>query len=256
VSRYGLLPAQLLPVAGWLVGNLGKILVPLLGGEHGCAAYLADGVVGVEVPELDGAAGVCGRENALRTEDCRLDKGVGGHWCLAGLLRLAGIGDVPQCDRAVLAGDGERLPVRAERPLRVLLPPGRVVSAQRPAAMQQWMTIPVTVVDTIFRALADVMPEQVHAGHHADLNIAHVSGIGPDGRFFQDLLNIPGGGWGAGRHADGMCATVCINDGDTHNTPVEANEARLPVLIDTYRLRPDSGGPGPAPGRPRGRDLG
>lgn len=132
----------------------------------------------------------------------------------------------------------------AFRPLRVLLPPGRVVSAQKPAAMQQWMTIPVTVVDTIFRALSDVMPEQVHAGHHADLNIAHVSGIGPDGRFFQDLLNIPGGGWGAGRHHDGMCATVCINDGDTHNTPVEANEARLPILIDTYRLRPDSGGPG------------
>lgn len=132
----------------------------------------------------------------------------------------------------------------AFRPLEVILPPGRVISAERPAAMQWWMTIPVTVVDTIFKALATAMPEQVHAAHHADLNIAHISGIDDDGRFFQDLVNIPGGGWGAGAHADGMPATVCINDGDTHNTPVEANEARLPILVETYRLRPDSGGPG------------
>jgi len=132
----------------------------------------------------------------------------------------------------------------AFRPLEVILPPGRVISAERPAAMQWWMTIPVTVVDTIFKALATAMPEQVHAAHHADLNIAHISGIDDNGRFFQDLVNIPGGGWGAGAHADGMPATVCINDGDTHNTPVEANEARLPILVETYRLRPDSGGPG------------
>ncbi|GAA4552778.1 hydantoinase B/oxoprolinase family protein [Pseudonocardia xishanensis] len=132
----------------------------------------------------------------------------------------------------------------AFRALEVVLPPGRVVSAERPAAMQWWMTIPVTVVETIFKALATAMPEQVHAAHHADLNIAHLSGIDPQGRFFQDLVNIPGGGWGAGRHADGMAATVCINDGDTHNTPVEANEARLPILVETYRLRNDSGGAG------------
>lgn len=132
----------------------------------------------------------------------------------------------------------------AFRPLQVILPPGRVVSAQRPAAMQWWMTIPITVVDTIFKALATAMPDQVHAGHHADLNIAHISGIDQEGHFFQDLVNIPGGGWGAGAHGDGMPATVCINDGDTHNTPVEANEARLPILVETYRLRTDSGGPG------------
>ncbi|WP_281690373.1 hydantoinase B/oxoprolinase family protein [Pseudonocardia thermophila] len=132
----------------------------------------------------------------------------------------------------------------AFRPLEVVLPPGRVVSAERPAAMQRWMTIPITVVDTIFKALAEAMPDTVHAAHHADLNIASLSGIDQQGRFFQDLVNIPGGGWGAGRHADGMPATVCINDGDTHNTPVEANEARLPIHVETYRLRDDSGGAG------------
>lgn len=132
----------------------------------------------------------------------------------------------------------------AFRPLKVVLPPGRVVSAVRPAPMQWWMTIPVTVVDTIIAALAPAMPEHVIAGHHADLNAASISGIDSAGRFFHDLLNVPGGGWGAGSAFDGMPATVCINDGDTHNTPVEANEARLPIVVHRYGLREDSGGAG------------
>ncbi len=41
-----------------------------------------------------------------------------------------------------------------------------------------------------------------------------------------------------------MCVTVCINDGDTHNAAIEATEARLPVLIEDYGLRQDSGGAG------------
>jgi N-methylhydantoinase B len=132
----------------------------------------------------------------------------------------------------------------AFRPLEVVLPPGRVVSAVRPAAMLWWMTIPVTVVDTIIRALAPAMPQRAVAGHHADLNAAVISGVDPDGRFFYDMINLPGGGWGAGAGFDGMPATICINDGDTHNTPVEANEARLPIVVHRYGLRTDSGGPG------------
>ena len=34
------------------------------------------------------------------------------------------------------------------------MPVGRVISAQRPAPMRWWMTFPMTVVDTIFKALA------------------------------------------------------------------------------------------------------
>ena len=50
------------------------------------------------------------------------------------------------------------------------LPPGRRESARcKPAAMRMWMTIPMTVVDTIFRALAPAIPTRVIAGHHADL---------------------------------------------------------------------------------------
>ena len=55
------------------------------------------------------------------------------------------------------------------RALDIVLPPGRVVSAVKPAAMRMWMTYPMTIVDTIFKALAPALPDQVIAGHHADL---------------------------------------------------------------------------------------
>jgi N-methylhydantoinase B len=53
-----------------------------------------------------------------------------------------------------------------------------------------------------------------------------------------------GGGWGAKHDGDGMSATIAINDGDTHNGPSEQVEAKYPLLVERYCLRPDSGGAG------------
>jgi N-methylhydantoinase B len=132
------------------------------------------------------------------------------------------------------------------RALKVILPPGKVVSAEKPAAVRWWMTIPMTIVDTIFRALAPAIPDHVIAGHHADIVVPYMYGTDQrSGRFFIDpMFGVPGGGWGATSRHDGMSATICINDGDTHNTPVEAGEVRIPYITEYYRLRPDSGGPG------------
>jgi N-methylhydantoinase B len=41
-----------------------------------------------------------------------------------------------------------------------------------------------------------------------------------------------------------MSATIAINDGDTHNGPSEQVEAKYPLLVERYALRPDSGGAG------------
>lgn len=131
------------------------------------------------------------------------------------------------------------------RPLTVILPPGRVVSARRPAAMRWWMTIPMTVVDTIIRAVSPAMPQETIAGHHADLCASTLFGVDHrTGYFFFQSGGLPGGGWGAKSDEDGISATVCINDGDTHNSPVESSEAKGPVIFDERSLRPDSGGPG------------
>ena len=65
------------------------------------------------------------------------------------------------------------------RALEIVLPPGRVVSALKPAAMRMWMTYPMTIIDTIFKALAPAIPERIIAGHHADLVVGRVNGRRP-----------------------------------------------------------------------------
>ena len=131
------------------------------------------------------------------------------------------------------------------RNLNVVLPPGRIVSAVRPAPMRWWMTFPMTIVDTIFKALSPALPDAVIAGHHADLCVGAVAGHQPStGELFLAFLGPLGGGWGAKRTEDGVSATVCINDGDTHNSPCEQMEAKYPLLFERHALIPDSGGAG------------
>lgn len=131
------------------------------------------------------------------------------------------------------------------RPLKIILPPGRVVSAVRPSPMRWWMTFPMTIVDTIFKALAPAIPDRVIAAHHADLMSCMINGRMPgDGRIYLVSGGLIGGGWGAKQGEDGASATICINDGDTHNSPVEQIEAKYPMIVERYALREDSGGAG------------
>jgi N-methylhydantoinase B len=131
------------------------------------------------------------------------------------------------------------------RSLKSIVPPGRVVSATRPAPMRWWMTYPMTIVDTIFKALEPAIPDRVIAGHHADLLVAACHGINPrTHEFFIANFGPLGGGWGAKRSEDGVSATVCINDGDTHNGPNEQAEAKFPLVVESYALVSDSGGAG------------
>ena len=131
------------------------------------------------------------------------------------------------------------------RSLKVIIAEGSIISAVRPASMRWWMTCPMTVVDTIFKALAPAMPTRVIAAHHADLCGVTFHGISAKtGRYFIGGIGPVGGGWGAKHNEDGMGVTVAINDGDTHNTPVEHLEARYPLMIESFNLRTDSGGAG------------
>ena len=125
------------------------------------------------------------------------------------------------------------------------MPPGSIVSAVRPAPMRWWMTFPMTIVDTVFKALEPAIPDRVIAGHHADLLAASFYGINPKSReLFIGNFGPLGGGWGAKRNEDGLSGVVCINDGDTHNSPNEQVETKFPVVVERYALIPDSGGAG------------
>jgi N-methylhydantoinase B len=131
------------------------------------------------------------------------------------------------------------------RSLKVIMPMGRVISAERPFPMRVWMTFPMTVIDTIFKALSNAIPDRVIAGHHADLVFPNIHGISQkDGRLFIVGIGPLGGGWGGKQSEDGISATVCMNDGDTHNSPTEQLESKYPVLVERYSLRTDSAGAG------------
>jgi N-methylhydantoinase B len=131
------------------------------------------------------------------------------------------------------------------RNLKVIMPMGRVISAERPFPMRVWMTYPMTVIDTVFKALAPAIPDRAIAGHHADLVFPNIHGIHPaEGKLFIVGIGPLGGGWGAKKNEDGVSVTVCINDGDTHNSPSEQLEAKYPVLVERYAIREDSSGPG------------
>jgi N-methylhydantoinase B len=81
--------------------------------------------------------------------------------------------------------------------------------------MRMWMTYPMTIIDTIFKALAPAIPEHIIAGHHADLVVGRVNGRRPkDDSFYIYLGGLIGGGWGAKRNSDGCNATIAMNDGD------------------------------------------
>ena len=131
------------------------------------------------------------------------------------------------------------------RSLKAIVPPGKVVSAVRPAPMRWWMTFPMTIVDTVFKAVSKAIPDRVIAGHHADLLAAGFHGFNPRTReFYFGNFGPLGGGWGAKMTEDGVSATVCINDGDTHNSACEMAEVKTPCVVESLRLLPDSGGAG------------
>ncbi|OGA13877.1 MAG: hypothetical protein A3H32_13320 [Betaproteobacteria bacterium RIFCSPLOWO2_02_FULL_63_19] len=131
------------------------------------------------------------------------------------------------------------------RPLEVIIPEGNFMMAQYPAPMASWSTVLPTVIDTIFKALAPMMPDRVPAGHLGVLG-GTVVFFGANPRTGERFVtqSIEGGGWGGRPWEDGESASVSVCQGDVRNAPIEKMELRWPILVQHRALRPDSGGPG------------
>jgi N-methylhydantoinase B len=128
--------------------------------------------------------------------------------------------------------------------LKVILPPGKLLSARRPAPIGGWSLSLPTVLDTIFRALAPVLPNRIPAAHKGDMGGYAIFGVNPrNGRRYV-CQNIIGGGWGGRPFEDGASASVSMCQGDVKNTPIELQELYYPLLYKCHRFRPDSGGAG------------
>jgi N-methylhydantoinase B len=130
------------------------------------------------------------------------------------------------------------------RPLKVVIPEGKILSATPPSPVGNWSRTLPTVVDLILKALAPAMPDRVAAGHKGDMGGYAFFGVNPkNGRRFL-CQTIMGGGWGGRPHEDGENATVSMCQGDVQNAPVELQEIYYPVVIERQQLRDGSGGAG------------
>ncbi len=130
------------------------------------------------------------------------------------------------------------------RPLKIIIPPGKLLSAAPPAPVGNWSRTLPTVIDLILRALAPAMPDKIGAGHKGDMGGYAFFGTDPKtGRRFL-CQTIMGGGWGGRPCEDGENATVSMCQGDVQNAPVELQESYYPVLVERQQLREGSGGAG------------
>ena len=130
------------------------------------------------------------------------------------------------------------------RALKVILPPGKLLSALRPAPIGGWSLSLPTVLDTIFHALAAALPNSVPAAHKGDMGGYAIFGTNPKTGRRYVCQNIIGGGWGGRPLEDGVSAAVSMCQGDVKNTPIELQELYYPLMYECHALRRDSGGAG------------
>ncbi len=133
------------------------------------------------------------------------------------------------------------------RPLKVILPPGKILSAREGAPMARFNVIMATVIDGLIKAFGEVVPENVAAAHHAAQNSIQFTGWRADGKLWN-YNDTAHGGWGASRSGDGSGPFKTMSHGDCKDIPVEIVEALYPIRIDELSLRADFGGAGRARG--------
>jgi N-methylhydantoinase B len=129
------------------------------------------------------------------------------------------------------------------RAARAVLPRGSVMNAVAPAAVGMRSLMSNLVQTVTIGAFASVRPDRFPASPGSGVSIMNVKTSRKDGQTVMASIGPVGGGAGGGPFADG--AEGCgANMSYLKNTPVEINEAEIPIEIRRYGLVPDSGGPG------------
>ncbi len=130
------------------------------------------------------------------------------------------------------------------QPIHVIAPAGTVVNARPPASVAGGnVETSQRIVDVLFKALAQALPESIPAASQGTMNNLTIGGIDPrHGQEFCYYETIAGG-MGARPSLDGMSG-VHTHMTNSLNTPAEALEYAYPLRVREYRLRPGSGGRG------------
>jgi N-methylhydantoinase B/oxoprolinase/acetone carboxylase alpha subunit len=131
------------------------------------------------------------------------------------------------------------------RPFTIIAPPGTIVNCSFPAPVAGGNTeTSPRITDMVFGALQDAIPQRVAASCGGTSSPFLFGGTDPRTDEPYAHFHFEGVGWGGRQGLDGNNMVVTIN-GNCRNTPVEVFETRYPAFrIESYRLVPDSGGPG------------
>lgn len=128
------------------------------------------------------------------------------------------------------------------RPVNIVVPDGTLLTAMPPAPVGGYLEITTRVVDVIFGAIGQAVPELSYAGSYGSVNTLAISGRDDAGESFV-MFTWFGGGLGASSRGDGLnhgpgpISTAVLQ-------PVETLEARYPLVFEEFALRPDSAGRG------------
>ncbi len=150
---------------------------------------------------------------------------------------------VSYCFRCLIGGD---VPASAGlmEPIEVIAPRGTVVNANHPASVAGGnVETSQRIVDTVFKALSQAIPERIPAASQGTMNNLTIGGIDPRTGSEFSYYETVAGGMGARPAQDGMSATH-THMTNSLNTPAEALEYAYPLRVREYRIRKDSGGKG------------
>ena len=130
------------------------------------------------------------------------------------------------------------------RSSRCILPEGSIVNPQFPAAVGMRSLACNRLMSTIFGAFAQALPELIAAGPGDGGPLLNVRTTdNRTGRLIMANINPIMSGAGGRAAADGADGSGA-NHSFFKNTPVEINEAEVPIKILKYGLAMDSGGAG------------
>jgi N-methylhydantoinase B len=129
------------------------------------------------------------------------------------------------------------------RPCNAILPEGTVVNPQHPAAVGMRSLTSAVLQACTFGVFSQVLPHLLPACPSGGSSNLNVKTLAADGRQVLSSIGPCGGGAGGGPERDGVegCGA---NSAFLKNTPVEINEAEVPIEIIRYGLVPDTGGAG------------
>jgi N-methylhydantoinase B len=128
------------------------------------------------------------------------------------------------------------------KPMRMILPEGSLVNPTLPAAVNARSMTFCIIIDVLFGALAQALPDLIPAASYEYPNITF-GGYDPvQGRYFV-FNETACGGLGARPWADGI-DVFRSKAGNSLNSPVEVMEMETPLRIVEFGMRADSGGAG------------